>query len=62
MTRPLTQTELAMLSLCASPEAFNKVTLTIVLSRKGQYPCDWRSRVVDSGLLKKLEKEWYRDN
>lgn len=62
MNRPLTQTELAMLSLCASPEAFNRVTLTIVLSRKGQYPCDWKHRVVDSGLLNRLKKEWYRDN
>lgn len=62
MSRPLSESELAMLKLCADPVAFNRVALTIVLSRAGQYPCDWKQRVVDSGLLKQLKESWYRDN
>ncbi len=54
----LTDQELEMLKSAQSPVEWNSLCNQIKRARNGQYPEDWYSKVIVSGLIRSKELSW----
>jgi hypothetical protein len=55
----ITEQELSSLMSCTNPREWNAATDVIIGERGGRYPPDWMKRVLQSGLMARVQKTWH---
>jgi len=58
MGSALLDEEIEALEACKTKDQWNTVCNTVKARCGGNYPSDWKEKVVDSGLKEKMEESW----